>query len=272
MKTSRCLIAGVVLMAAAVVCAAGTDAAEKDAAALFVEANGAFRKANEVSNDHQRAVRLYDKAIMLYEKIISDYGIENPKLYYNLANAYLLKGDLGRAILNYRRAQRLDETDADIRKNLDFALSRRVDKVEPAAEQRVLQTLFFWHYDFSLRTRFLAGCICFAVVCIAASVMVWRGRGGVAAIVVVVCGVLFACFAGSLAVETRRSQTERSGVIVAEQVVAHQADWESSPPSFKEPLHAGTEFDLIEHRPGWLHIRLGNGSDGWIPEEAGELL
>jgi TPR repeat len=42
-------------------------------------------------------------------------------LYQNLGNAYFESGDLGHAIVNYLRAQRLDPTDSDIRDNLEFA-------------------------------------------------------------------------------------------------------------------------------------------------------
>ena len=45
----------------------------------------------------------------------------------NLGNAYLLKGNLGNAILNYRNARMLDESNVDIRKNLAFARSRCLD-------------------------------------------------------------------------------------------------------------------------------------------------
>ena len=115
---------------------------------LFKQANQFFREANTAADDPARAQKLYEKAILNYEKIISDGGIKNSKFYYNLGNAYFLKEDIGRAILNYRRAQNLDKTDTNIQKNLAFARSRRIDKVEIRTEKRILETLFFWHYDF----------------------------------------------------------------------------------------------------------------------------
>ena len=78
---------------------------------------------------------------------------------------YLLKEDLGRAILNYRRAEKLDASDLNIKKNLTFARSRRADRVETSTQRRVLETLFFWHYDFSLKAKALLACLFFAVLC-----------------------------------------------------------------------------------------------------------
>ncbi|MHC4624464.1 MAG: tetratricopeptide repeat protein [Planctomycetota bacterium] len=238
---------------------------------LFTQANQAFRRANSAVSDRERE-NLYEKAILVFEKIVNDGEIRNARLYYNLANAYFLKGNLGKAILNYRRAERLDEADADIRKNLSFARSRRLDKVRVRAERRVLQTLFFWHYDFSIRTKFVITCICFAILCISLTLMIWLGRNAPATVTAVVAALLAALLLVSVIVEAHEHSSRISGVITVEQIVAHQADWQDSPPSFKEPLHAGTEFDLIEHRPGWFHIRLADDSDGWIPDTAAELI
>ncbi len=42
--------------------------------------------------------------------------------------------------------------------------------------------------------------------------------------------------------------------------------------SFKEPLHGGTEFDLLEQRPGRLHIKLSDDSDNWIPRSSADMI
>jgi hypothetical protein len=239
---------------------------------LFNQANQLFREANSAANDPETARKLYEKAILNYEKIINDGRIKNPKLYYNLANAYFLKEDIGRAILNYRRAESLDKADTNIQKNLAFARSRRIDKVPVKTEKRILETLFFWHYDFSIRTKFLITCIFFALVCISGIIMLWRGKSAGLFTTAVICGILTVCFFSSVIVETQSRANTISGVITAGQVVARQGDGPNYPASFKDPLHAGTEFDLIERRPGWFHVRLSDDSDGWIPENAADLV
>lgn len=238
---------------------------------LFSQANIAFKAANSATNDSERQ-KLYEKAVLSYEKIINQGRIKNAKLYYNLANTYFLKEDIGRAILNYRRAEKLDKADSNIRKNLSFARDRRIDKVKAKTERRVLHTLFFWHYDFSLKTKFTLALLSFAFLCVGLTVMVWFGRTAPATVTAVICGILVICFSASVVLEAGGEAGKICGVITAREVVAHQGDWQNSPPSFKEPLHAGTEFDLIEHRRGWLHIRLSDDSDGWIPETTAELI
>lgn len=268
-KKLSIVLYGLLLLALASAAQAGLP--QEQAYALFAQANEAFKQANSAAGDPDRAQRLYDKAILNYEKIINEGQIRNPMLYYNLANAHFLKGNLGEAILNYRRAEKIG-SDREIEKNLDFARSKRVDILNPKAERRVLQTLFFWHYDFSLKTRFFLTCLFFAVSCISLTVMIWLGRMAPTTAIAAIFGVLTACFLISVALETYHHTTTVCGVITAKEVVAHQADWQNSPPSFKEPLHEGTEFDLIEQRPGWLHIELSDGSDGWIPDNAAGLI
>ncbi len=239
--------------------------------ALLDEANAAFQQANASANDSPAAREGYGKAIQLYEKIIDQSGVQNAGLYYNLANAYFLKDDIGRAILNYRRAERLDRSDLNVKKNLAFARSRRIDRVETAAPKRVLETLFFWHYDLSLRTKFLLACLAFAALCLSGTAMIWRGRGTAGTALAALSAVLVVSLPASVLVEIRGQSQERFGVITTAQVVARQGDGPNYPPSFKDSLHEGTEFDLIEQRPGWLHIRLSDGADAWVPEHAAEL-
>jgi len=235
------------------------------------QANESFRQANS-TKDSKQAERLYDKAILSFEKIIEEGQIKNAKLYYNLANAYFLKGDIGKAILNYRRAEKLDSSDTNIQKNLTFARSKRIDKVSIKTEKRILQTLFFWHYDFALKTKFLLTCIFFGIVCICGTAIIWFGRKSLLVTPVVICSVLTICLLSSLIVETRTQAGRICGVITAKKVIARQGDGQNYSPSFKDPLHTGTEFDVLENRPGWLHIKLFDNSDGWIPEATAELI
>jgi hypothetical protein len=239
---------------------------------LFNQANEAFRSAKSITKDPDQAERLYETAILCYKKIINDGGIKNSKLYYNLGNAYFLKEDIGRAILNYRRAERLNKSDANIRKNLSFARSRRIDKVTLKTEKRVLQTLFFWHYDFSIKTKFVLSCVFFAILCISLTVILWFGRSAPTTATAVICGILLCCFIVSVVLEAGSQKRVVCGVITAGEVLARQGDGPNYPASFKAPLHSGTEFDLLEHRPGWFHIRLSDGSEGWIPEIGAELI
>ena len=250
----------------AVCCASAAQMSEQDIQSTFVQANDAFRKANAIADDVDAADKLYGQAILGYEKIIAGSGVMNSRLYYNLGNAYLLKDDLGRAILNYRNARVLDESNTDIDKNLTFARSRRLDKIETTTEKKVFARLLFWHYGFSMKSRFVAACIGFAVLCLAMTIRIWRPAVPGAVVVCVIAAIFTVCLAVSVGVDRHGRINDRFGVIVADSVEARTGDGAGYPLSFKDALHAGTEFDLLEQRPGWWHVRLANGSDTWIPD------
>jgi hypothetical protein len=239
--------------------------------ALYSQANETFRQANSTKGTDQ-AERLYEKAILNFEKIIDQGQIENARLYYNLANAYFLYGQLGKAILNYRKAAGIDNSDENIQKNLAFARSKRIDQIALKTEKRVLQTLFFWHYDFPLKTKFLLTCIFFGIVCICITTEIWFGRSAARTAPAIICGILMLCFLISVVLEYKMQAGKVCGVITDKQVIARQGDGENYSSSFREPLHEGTEFDLLENRPGWFHIKLSDDSDGWIPSNAAELI
>lgn len=269
-KKSSVTLIGLFLFCLAVPCLSAMP--KEQVYSLFNQANQFFREANTTANDPDKARKLYEKAILNYEKIINDGRIKNSKLYYNLGNSYFLKDDIGRAILNYRRADKLDKADTNIQKNLAFARSRRIDKVDVKTEKRILQTLFFWHYDFSIKMKFLITCISFAIVCISGTLMLWRGKSAPLVTMAVICGLFTACFLASDILEIRSDTNTICGVITAGQVVARQGDGPNYPASFKDPLHAGTEFDLLERRSGWCHVKLSDDSDGWIPDNTAELI
>jgi tetratricopeptide (TPR) repeat protein len=251
---------------------AGARLTGDDIFAEYNRANESFRKANESSHDPQNAQKLYEKAILSYEKIINEGRIHNPKLYYDLANSYLLSNNIAKAILNYRRAEKLDPSDANIQKNLAFARSSRIDKVKLQTEKRVLRTLFFWHYDFSIKTRFVISCLSFGIVALCLTAMLWFGRFAWGKVVTTIMAIVLICCFSSVITETIQSSKNIPGVITTEQVIARQGDSDNYPQSFKYPLHAGTEFELIESRTGWLHIRLSDNSDAWIPDTSADLI
>jgi len=239
---------------------------------LAGQANTFFHQANaQVQDDPAQAKELYEQAILRYRKIIDEGQIANGYLYYNIANAYLLKGDVGRAILHYRRAEKLGMVGQELAKNLAFARSKRLDQVPIRTEKRVMQTLFFWHYDLTVRSRFLLAGGLWALALLAGSLRLWWRRRWLASLLLV-CLVPAVCLAGSVVVEAIQAQHHVQGVIVAEALIARQGDGENYAPSFTEPLHSGTEFDLLEKRPHWLRIELANGAVAWIPQAGAETI
>ncbi len=240
--------------------------------ALYRDAESSFRQANDlVPTNPRKAGDLFLKAALSFERIAREGGIENGRLYYNLGNIHFRLGDLGRAILNYRRAERFIPHDANLQQNLAYARSRCPDKIEAKPETKVLQTLFFWRYDLSLPVRAGLFLLFFNLIWLLSGVYLFRKKPGIRS-GVVACAVVSLLLAGSLAADAYEQARTRAGVVTVKEVVARKGDGVVFEPSFKEPLHAGTEFIVLEERRGWYHIELSDGRLCWIPDSAGEII
>lgn len=280
LKTLRCLMVMIMVCIALGAMTPGVCAAlpavrtmdEKEMGVLLKEGADAFRQANEtVGRNPEGAKALYRKAVMRFERIAGEGGIRNGQLYCDIGNAYFRMEDQGRAILNYRRAALYTPNDVNLRQNLEYARSKRSDKVDVGQKTKILNTLFFWHYDLSAKTRALFFAVFFVAGWAFAVLRIFMQRSwigwtiGVSAVVAVL-------FLGSVAVEEWSVRTQRSGVIIDRDVVARKGDSETYEPSFTEPLHAGTEFDVVEQRPDWYQIELADGRRCWIPWKCSELI
>ncbi len=232
---------------------------------LFSEAKSLFRQAEKAAaTDPEAARSFYRQSAMRLERIVSAGGIENGKLFYNIGNAYFRMEDLGRAILNYRRAAQFIPNDPNLKQNFAYARSQRVDRIEDTQKTRMFRMLLFWHYDFSSTTRSVIFAVCYALFWAALLVRIYF-RKVPAGLIAGAAFVGILCF-GSLAADYLRQERNPGGVLLADEVTARKGDGITYQPSFKDPLHEGTEFLLIEKRNGWYHIRLNDGRKCWIPE------
>ena len=239
---------------------------------LYRQARELFRQANDTAaTDSQAAEHLYRKALTRYEKIAWEGGVRNGKLFYNIGNTHFKLGEIGKAILNYKRAERFIPNDVNLQQNLQFAKARRIDRIEEPQERQVLKILFFWHYDFPTSVRVILFSAFFILFWICASIRLFAANPFLKWVIRFTAG-LSILFAGSLVVDMIQQQTNHPGVIIRSEVVARKGDSETYEKSFKEPLHAGTEFLLIEKRGNWFNIELSDSRRCWVPAADVEMV
>ena len=209
----------------------------------------------------------YTAAIELYRGLL-ERGHDGGHLHYNLGNAYLRNGELGRAIASYLRGRARLPRDEDLRANLEFARQSARDAIAPPAPTPLVATLFFWHFTLSR--------VELAWLVVALNLLLWGtlaarlwrpespGGKGVAALL----AVLLLGAGGSLAV--RYLAPARTVVVVPQEIPAYTAPDTESVTRFK--LHAGSELRLRERRDGWLRIALPDGEQGWIQADWAEVV
>ena len=189
---------------------------------------------------------LYEQAARSYQQL-ADKGYDDPALYYNLGNAYFKQGDLGRAILNYLRAERIAPRDDDVKANLDFARGQTLDVLETGEAPfiRFVTGLLFRFTTGELGAVALASWLLFSGSLLLAMIgpRRWLAWARPAALVT---AVLLLLGAGSLAGRLYVDSTSREAVIVVEEVDVLSGPGNRYNPEFT--LHAGAETGLVERR------------------------
>ena len=222
---------------------------------VFVNANNAYEEGD------------YPGALGLYEAVI-ERGIANGYVFFNLGNAYLRNGELGRAIASYRRALALLPREQDAQANLEFARKSRRDDLAPPSPAPILRTLFFWHYSLSraelMRVAVLTNLLMWGV----AVLLLYRRRSEVLRWLLVGLSVILVASAGSLLV--RGVKPRRVAVVIPQEIDARSGTDLNTVVRFK--LHAGTEVLATGVREGWIQIELPDGQRGWIESGHAELV
>lgn len=242
--------------------------------ARFDEANKLFEQGLELAKDDEEGSKaLFDECLVRYESIVENGGIENCQLYYNIGNAHYMRGKLGYAILNYRRALMLNPSHALTLKNLQVARAKVRTSTQTSSKTAALSRLIHWHKDLPQSWRlsliqlivFILGLTCllnFQRLIEIARIKRWLFGLAVVAIL----------SAFSLIVE-HGTRSEMEGVIVEDSVIGRKGPHGYSyQESFTQPLSAGVEAQWLEDRDGWSLIQFTDERKTWVPRSAFQLI
>lgn len=226
-------------------------------------------QAMRVANEEYEAGK-YAEAAAIYEAIL-DSGLSHSSVYYNLGNAYFKQGDLGRAILNYRRAQSLDPRDGDIAVNLSIVRAQTVDKLEAPAEGGLSNLVQLAEEWLTLSEAMLLALALWLIIGGLVVVMLlkptlrrWCG------LAIGLLGIFLLAGVISMVNRSYREQNSPAAVIIAESIDVTSGPGTSEQYLVEFTLHAGAEVSLIESRAGWQRLSLPGDLQGWVPDTAVE--
>ena len=232
---------------------------------IFRFANEAFREgaAFRDSDRAASATRLGD-AIEAYRGLIEGHGLTNGKLYYNLGNAHMMRNEIGRAIVAYRRALRLSPHDENLRANLSYARSRVETSFEVDEASHVGVALLVWQDGLPVRGRVALFVLLFGLGWVVGLIRLSERGARMLPRWVMAALLVLATLPGlSLALTVQRdSGTE--GVVTSGSAMGRKGPDRSYEPSFTRALDEGVEFELLEVRPGWVYVRLPDGRTTWL--------
>jgi len=263
--TITCLIPFTIAILGSAALAEQGQLTDLEALDVFGRASEKYQTASDLPpGEGEQAVRLYREAAELYQQILRQ-GFEHPDIYYNLGNAYFKVNDLGRAILNYRRAQRFMASDADLAESIRTAKSRIQDDEPDRRAPELLRTLLFWHYGTSVRFLAQASVVSYVALCGVLCLFFFVRKAPLRWLVkalVVVTVVLSVSFG----VRLHQGKTQRVAVVLvaAEPVRTGYSEKETE----RFSVHAGTELMVEDERvvdgERWLKVALSKELRGWL--------
>jgi len=230
------------------------------------------------------AERLFDEAAILYQQAdfqgsldkfqqIEDSGLNSAALLYNIGNCYYKLNRIGKAILYYERALRIQPSDDDIKANLDIANQATTDKLHDpgqfALARRLIGILHFVPFTLVLR---MAGAL-YLVMMVVLILRVFsrnpatrRGLSLGTALLAILLTLTAAL--GSLQWWDRLNRIE--AIVQATEVRVKSSPGLEATEVFT--IHEGARVRIDQQTSGWVEIVLPDGKAGWVPVEAVEKI
>jgi len=225
---------------------AGADEWEE----AFFRANQAYKVGN------------FQEAIEGYLRLIRS-GHGGGQICYNLGNAYFRAGQLGRAILEYERAQLLMPRDPDLNFNLSHARNQTRDAIEES--HGFIETAFFWLKSFNLNELFWSFALLNLLLWAILIIRLFHKSEWLYYILLLILSSWFV--AGlSFGLKYYRTSNDDRAVILQKEVDILAGPEEDDTVLFK--LHEGTVVREERSEDGWSLVRLPDKKRGWVKSRA----
>ncbi len=211
--------------------------------------------------DQAQDPRQFLQAAATYQEIL-DAGLVSGTVLYNQGNAFMRAGERGRAIVCYRQAKRHRPRDPYLDANLRYALGEQ----DAVRSKPIIEYVIFWSEWISYHGKFQLslGCAMITFFLSVAGLYI-RPRLIKRIATIALCITIAAVI--SAAYDWYRFGHLKHGVVISDEVVARKGDSETYQPAFTQPLAEGTEFQVLDQRNGWTHLRLAANQDGWVPSK-----
>lgn len=220
--------------------------------------NEELKKAEDFYNNKK-----FDEALKIYSMIESD-GYASSEFYFNFGNIHYRSGNLGKAILYYEKAHKLNPNDANVKHNLNLCYSKTVDKID-FNENFFIQT-FKQGMVYRLSEKHWGWISIFfsfsAAVFLGVSILIQsRFRP-----VLIPLGVLLLIFSivfyGLGRMINRENNKHAFAVVLAKETSVRSEPLEKSFVKFR--LHEGSKIRIVESDDEFTLIKLSNGNEGWV--------
>jgi len=223
-------------------------------------ADSLYRAGNEAYRQNE-----FRRARKTYRAILDSTTLESASLHYNLGNAYYQTGQLGQAILYYRRSLALEPGREDVKHNLSMARERRVDTFEtlpPNLFKGAYRALMRWLRPGTWGFLALLGTFLMGLGLGLYFYSRWLRPGFIAA----ATGLLLSLGGLGMAYASENfRQKHQPAVVLRASSYAKAGPSEDAPDAFV--LHEGSEVIVRDQLDAWQKVRLPDGKVGWLRRE-----
>lgn len=226
----------------------------------------------QAGNDNY-AMGNFNAAIESYSAI-ADKGYESANLYYNLGNSYYRAGNMGKAVVYYKKALKLEPSNADAKANLAMAKARCVDKIEQVPEFMVVTWVKKLRDTFSSDTWAYIGLVAVFFLCVIPlffRYVIKNGSGKRVAFILwlIVLVVVILSFAFSFSSYKKAKGGDEAVVVSAVGSIKSSPSQDGNPVFI---LHQGTDVKILETVEDWCKIEIADGRQGWVKSSDLEVI
>lgn len=213
------------------------------------------------------------RGALTYYGELENSGLASAPLYYNMGNAYYRTGGVGKAILYYERALKLNPSYSDAKVNLGFARMQIADKIDSVPEF-ILVTWVGQLRDSLpsdgwgvLALLFLAAALAFLLV------FRFSRRGGAKRLYfIAACLFFFLTVVSYLFAMNLSMRADNSGEAIVTGLVGNVKSAPNTTGNSIFVLHEGTKVKILEEAPGWNRIEIQDGRQGWMRSDDIEII
>ncbi len=216
-----------------------------------------YIKALESEERSERTHR-FSELVGRYAQVVNTYP-GRPELLADWGNAALGAGDLGTAALAYKRALSLDRGLSRASNNLEWIRSQMPSTLVPSSDAGAVDSLFFWHRDWSVAMRHLVAALAFMAFVFL--LLPWGKFQFARRRLAIAPALLFVATLVSALLEPDHSA---AAVVVQDGEILRSADSTGAPAKLKAPLPAGLEVTVMQRGATWSQVTLADGSTGWL--------
>ncbi|MDO9577208.1 MAG: tetratricopeptide repeat protein [Candidatus Cloacimonadales bacterium] len=206
----------------------------------------------------------FPEALNLFFRVENE-GIVNADLYYNIGNCYFRLDEIGRAVLYYKKALKMQSNHEAARRNLQYALTFTQDKQGTESEDviRSFWTKSFDALSINLLTILVLAIFAAIVLMICLMIIRYRQRERTVPIFITTILTFFLIIFIILGMlKWKAFHDHNEAVLLAASAIGYSGPSEDFTRVFT--IHAGMIFVIERQENDWSLIKLSNGLGGWV--------